>query len=278
MCVSNLSARTERVYDVMTNVLLFSFILSLTSLLVLVHLCRSHTPLDQISSFFVSMATPKRKRAVLDNSDSPLPTATKRKVLMSQEEQADGDIQSDSDSSGSEAVSTSSDSEADTNSDFMDLDAPELRSICNGVPEAVSKEVDTILRQQHPWIEGADSSSRGDLRIILFQRLVKLCGWLDQKYSLASPKSYVCIIGLFDANPQLVSDIDACWSNPKGSFSHIGNLGKYFRDNPHLIHSPMYPAYSHIQRFYKLPAMGHHSPNSHLTPTIRFAVGFTFTP
>jgi len=181
------------------------------------------------------MATPQRKRAI-QIDDSPLPTVMKRKVLMSQdEEQQDGDIQSDSDSSGSEAVSTSSDSEASTNSDSMDFDVPELRSICDGVTEAEFEEVDTILRQQHPWIKDVDDSSRDVLRIILFQRLVKLCDRLDQKYSLASPKSYDYARDLFDANPQLVSEIDGCWCNPEGSFLPICNLGEYFWDNLHPI-------------------------------------------
>ena len=163
------------------------------------------------------MATPKRQRAV-QIDDSPLPTATKQEVLMSQdEEQRDSDVPSDSDPSGSERASTSSDSEEDTNGDFGVQ-----------VPEAEFGKVDTILHQQYPWIKDVDDSSRDILRLFLFQCLVKLCGRLDQKYSYDSPESYVLIRDLFDANPRLVSEIDKCWSNPEGSFLPICNLGEYF--------------------------------------------------
>ena len=152
----------------------------------------------------------------------------------------DSDVQSDSDSDspGSERVSTSdqaSDNEEETNNDFMDFDAQELRSIRYGVRKAELEKVDTILRQQHPWTKDVDDPTRDMLRFQLFQRIIKLCDWLDQKYSYDSPGSYVLTRDLFKANPQLVLEIDKCWCNPESSFLLICNLGEYFWDNSHSI-------------------------------------------
>ena len=173
------------------------------------------------------MAQLNRKRAVQIDSFT-IPTATKQEVLALRDEgQQDRDLHSDSDSSES-LVSTTSDGEEDTDSGFMSLDVPELRSIRNGV----SKEdfvVNTTLHQLHPWIaEGIDDASLYSLRVQLFQDIFRLCDWLDQKYHMESMNSYADISYLFRTNPQLALEIDECWKNPEGSFLHICDLGKYW--------------------------------------------------
>ena len=176
------------------------------------------------------MAQLNRKRAVQIDSFT-IPTATKQEVLALQDEgQQDRDLHSDSDSSES-LVSTTSDGEEDTDSDFMSLDVPELRSIRNGVSKEDFEVVNTTLRQLHPWIEGIDDASLYSLRVQLFQDIFRLCDWLDPKYHLESINSYADISNLFRTNPQLVLEIDECWRSPEGSFLHICNLGEYFWDN-----------------------------------------------
>ena len=175
------------------------------------------------------MAQLKEKRALQIGDTSP-PIETKQKVLMSQDDgQQDGDIHSDSDSS--ESLVSASDSEKDTDSDFMGLDVPELRSIRNGVPKEDFEGVNITLHRLHPWIEGIDDASLDSLRIQLFQDIFRLCDWLDQKYNMESINSYTNITDLFKANPRLVSEIDKCWSDPEGSFLPICNLGEYFWDD-----------------------------------------------
>jgi hypothetical protein len=159
--------------------------------------------------------------------------AVKRKVLISEaskDEKQDSDIEADSSfSSESQPVSTSSFIEEDSYNVFVDPDAPEHQFIRNGVPDTEEdfEEINMSLRKVQPWVEDIDDVHRHRLRITLFQHLVTQCPWLDQRYKFGSEDAYNLANDLFEANPDLVSEIDKSWSDPEGSFLRISHFGEY---------------------------------------------------